>query len=469
MDRTTDLSSRFDQLAELREYWQQRADYYYHLQHCYFRFLVPEGVRVLEVGSGLGDLLAALKPSYGVGIDVSQAMVERAKERHPELHFHCMDAMAIELKEHFDVIVITDVIGHFDDIQWLFEQLRDCCDERTRIVIGYYNFVWEPILGIAERLGFKMAQKNQNWLSLGDLQNLLHLAGFETVKTERRVLLPKRVPLLSDFLNSFIAPLPGIRLFCLNHYLVARPIRTAPQEYSVTIVIPCRNERGHIDDAIARLPLFGLDQEIIFVDGHSTDGTPDAIRAVIAANPDKDISLMIQDGTGKGDAVRKGFAAAKGDMLMILDADLTMPPEDLPKFYRALADGKGEFINGCRLIYPMEREAMRFLNMLGNKFFALAFSWLLNQPIKDTLCGTKVLLRSDYQRVVEGRSYFGEFDPFGDFDLLFGASKLNLKMVEMPIRYRERQYGETNISRFRHGWLLLKMTVYAFGKLKVIR
>jgi len=243
---------------------------------------------------------------------------------------------------------------------------------------------------------------------------------------------------------------------------------SGPTIFSTTIVIPCRNERGNIEAAVQRIPPFGGHQEIIFVDGHSTDGTIEEIQHVMAAYPDKDIRLLVQDGTGKGDAVRKGFAQATGDILMILDADLTMPPEDLPKFYDAIASGKGEFINGCRLVYPMESQAMRTLNLLGNKFFSMAFSWLLNQRIKDTLCGTKVLFRRDYERLVTNRHYFGDFDPFGDFDLLFGASKLNLHILEIPIRYQDRTYGSTNIQRFAHGWLLLKMTVYGFFRLKAV-
>ena len=176
----------------------------------------------------------------------------------------------------------------------------------------------------------------------------------------------------------------------------------------------------------------------------------------------------MQDGTGKGDAVTKGIFPRDRRLLMILDADLTMPPEDLPKFYDAIVSGKGEFINGSRLVYPMEQQAMTVLNLLGNKFFSMAFSWLLGERVKDTLCGTKVLFRKDYERIAASRAYFGDFDPFGDFDLLFGASKLNLKILEVPIRYQERTYGTTNINRFQHGWLLLKMTAYGFLRLKAI-
>lgn len=463
------LRDRFDNLADQREYWQKKARYYYESPQPYFRFLIPEGLKVLEVGCGLGDLLDVVKPSRGVGIDLSQRMVDLAKARHPDLEFHCMDAHELDLDEKFDIIIIADTIGHFHDVQQVLTRLKDCCHPHARLIINYYNFLWEPVLTLAEKLGLKMPQQAQNWLTPGDIDNLLYLSGFETVKVERRMLLPKRIPLVTTLCNGILANLPGLNRLCLCLYIVARPIpQPSRKKPSVSIVIACRNEKGHIEDGIRRLPQFGSPQEIIFVDGHSTDGTQEEIKRVMKLFPERDICLLVQDGKGKGDAVRKGFATAKGDILMILDADLTVPPEDLPKFYEAIASGKGEFINGCRLVYPMEKQAMRFLNMLGNKFFAMAFSWLLNQRIKDTLCGTKVLFKNDYERIVSGRKYFGDFDPFGDFDLLFGASKLSLKIIELPIRYRERTYGVTNISRFRHGWILLKMTVYAFFKLKAI-
>ena len=234
-----------------------------------------------------------------------------------------------------------------------------------------------------------------------------------------------------------------------------------------SVVVPCRNERGNIEGAVLRTPVLAKWQEIIFVEGNSTDGTYEECERVRAAYPDHNIQVMRQSGKGKGDAVRKGFAAARGDILVILDADLTVPPESLPKFVTALTQGKGEFINGSRLVYPFESGAMRFLNTLANRSFAAIFSWLLNQRFTDTLCGTKVLRKSHYDKIVANRGYFGDFDPFGDFDLIFGAAKLNLKIIEVPIRYADRRYGETNISRFRHGWLLLRMVAFAFRKMKI--
>lgn len=463
------IGQRFDQLARQRAGWQEKASYYYEDQRRYLQFLVPPGLSILEIGCGLGDQLAALKPSRGVGIDLSEGMIAEASRRHPEVEFRVGGLEALRQDETFDVILLVDVVGHLLDVEATLRTLRQVCTPKTRMVVAYYNFLWEPILRLAERLGLKMPQQQQNWLSPSDIRNLLRLADYEVVKAENRLLFPKGFPLLAALLNRYVAFLPGLNRLCLTQYVVARTRGEQGQkDYSVSVVIPCRNEKGNIQAAITRLPSFGLRQEIIFVDGHSTDGTVEEIHRVIAQYPQYDIQLLIQDGKGKGDAVRKGFGRATGDILMILDADLTMPPEDLPKFYDAIAGGKGELINGSRLVYPMEQEAMRLLNLLGNKFFSMAFSWLLGERIKDTLCGTKVLFRKDYERIAANRAYFGDFDPFGDFDLLFGASKLNLKIVEVPIRYQERTYGTTNISRFQHGWLLLKMTVHGFFRLKAV-
>jgi glycosyltransferase involved in cell wall biosynthesis len=237
---------------------------------------------------------------------------------------------------------------------------------------------------------------------------------------------------------------------------------------STSVVIPCRNEAGHIAPLVERLPDLGPGSEFLFVEGNSKDDTEQAIRDAIARNPQRPLRLLKQTGHGKGDAVRLGFDQAKGDVLVILDSDMGVSPEDVPKFVSALARGKGEMINGSRMVYPIEGQAMRFLNLVANKIFAVLFSWILEQQVRDTLCGTKALYREDYLRIAANRSYFGEFDPFGDFDLLFGAARLNFKIVDVAVRYHERQYGETNISRFRHGLLLARMSLFAARKLKFV-
>ena len=299
--------------------------------------------------------------------------------------------------------------------------------------------------------------------------NLLRLADWEPISIQHRILFPFYLGGLGQVINRALTPI--LPLFCLSVFVVARPLRTVEQQarhLSVSVIIPARNEAGNIAAAVERIPKMGTGTELIFVEGHSRDDTWSQIQRVAAEHPHLSIKILRQTGKGKGDAVRAGFAAATGDILMILDADLTMPPEELPKFYEVIASGKAEFANGVRLVYPMDEKAMQFLNLCANKTFGLIFTWLLGQPVKDTLCGTKALSRAHYEKIAANRAYFGEFDPFGDFDLLFGAAKLNLKIADIPIRYRQRTYGETNIQRWRHGWLLLRMVIFAARKLKFV-
>ncbi len=466
------LLATAERVAGQADKWRRRNRYFHEEDARYMRFLVPPGLRVLELGCGTGSLLDRLRPSEGVGVDFSPAMIEIARTRHPHLDFRVGDV------EHpidrldgppFDAIILSDTIGTLEDIQNTFAQLHHLCSPDTRIIVAYHSGLWYPVLRLAELCGLKMPALSENSLSTDDISAILALAGFEEVKREWRQLLPKRWLGLGPLVNRFVATLPLVRRLCLRNYMVLRSVRAiAPSRPSATIVIPCRNERGNIEPAVRRIPNFAADQEIIFVEGHSKDGTLDEIYRIMARYPDLDIKATVQDGRGKGDAVRKGFELARGDVLIILDADLTVPPEELPKFYELIASGRGEFVNGSRLVYPMEDQAMRFLNLTANRLFAYAFSYLLNQRLTDTLCGTKVLSKRHYQRIAEERAYFGDFDPFGDFDLIFGATKSNLKFVEVPIRYMARTFGETQISRFRHGWLLLRMVVFAWWKLKAI-
>lgn len=468
-----------DRIAPERDAWRQKNAYYHRTIEELVGFIVPPGSRVLEVGCATGDLLAALQPSVGVGVDLSPKMVEIARARHQHhqgLDFHVGDAETMDVPalagQTFDYIVLSDVVGLLSDVWAAFRALRRFASPRTRLVVTYYNFVWEPVLRLGARLGLKMPVEQQNWLGMDDLRNLLSLNHWEVVREGTANLVPVRLPVVAPVANRWLSQAPGLKHLALTQFFVCRLAGgggpTPARDYSCTVVVPCRNERGNVDDIVARTPRMGRGTELIFVDGNSNDGTVTAIERHLAAPPEEiPIRLVHQgDGRGKGDAVRKGFAAASGDVLFILDADLTVPPEDLPKFYAAVAEGRGEFVNGTRLVYPMEGQAMRFLNLLGNKFFSVTLSHILEQRLKDTLCGTKVLLRRDYERVAANRAFFGDFDPFGDFDLLFGAAKQNLKIVEMPIRYRDRTYGETKIDRFRHGAILARMTLFAWKKFR---
>ncbi len=463
----------YDGLAATRDRWIHKNAYYYEEDRRYMRFLVPPALRVLELGCGTGDLLAAVEPAHGVGVDVSAEMVRHARAKHPHLRFQVgdiEDGRTIgSLTGPFDVIILSDTIGVLEDCEAMLASLQPLCTRDTRVIVSYFSRMWAPVLKLVEAAGLKMPQPEQNWLATEDIESLLRLADFDIVKREWRILFPRRLFGIGRFVNRYIGHLPVLRRLCLRNYVVAKPQwNVALADPSVSVIVPCRNERGNIEEIVRRMPRFGRQQEIIFVEGHSRDGTFEEIQRVVQAHPEWDMKVFRQDGAGKGDAVRKGFEQARGEVLMILDADMTVAPESLPKFYAALVSGKGNFINGSRLVYPMEEQAMRFLNLVANHLFSAVFSWLLNQRITDTLCGTKVLTRWHYQRIAADRSYFGEFDPFGDFDLLFGAAKQNLKIVDVPVRYASRRYGETQISRFRHGWLLLRMVVFAFRKMKAL-
>jgi ubiquinone/menaquinone biosynthesis C-methylase UbiE len=471
----------FDAIALKLDWWAQRNRYYYRDLDRLHRFLIPAGSKVLEIGSGTGDALAKIDPDLGVGIDFSSVALDLAKTKYPHLHFYCVDAERLDLQAlteypllatKFDYIILSEVLGDLTNIQQVLTNLQQLCHPQTRIVINFHNFLWEPILNLAERIGQRRPQPPQSWLSMNDVVNLLNITGYQPVKIGRRCIVPKYIPIVSNFINRYLSPLPIINHLGLTNYIVSRQQvdrSTNCQDYAVSVIIPARNEAGNIAAAIERLPQLGKHTEVVFVEGHSQDDTWDKIQTLVQ-NYSGEFTLQAfqQTGKGKGDAVRLGFEKATGDILIILDADLTVQPEELVNFVSAIVSGRGEFINGSRLVYPYSQAAMPWLNTLANKFFALVFSFLLGQNIKDTLCGTKVLWRDDYLRIVANRSYFGDFDPFGDFDLLFGAAKLNLHIVEVPVRYQPRTYGESNIAHVREGLVLLKMCLYAAQKIKFV-
>lgn len=440
------------------------------------RFLIPAGKRVLELGCGKGELLAALEPQQGIGIDFSPAMLEQARQLHPRCVFVERDVHELlsgplppELHEPPDVILLSDLVNDLWDVQETLSSIRRFCSPDTRIICNFHSHLWEAPAQWAQELGAMTPRLEQNWLTTDDMANLLHLAGFEIIRRFDDFLWPWQTPLIEPLCNRWLAKLPPFRWLTLTHFMVCRLLEPQRKpDCVVSVVIPARNEAGNIEAAVKRVPEMGAGTELIFVEGGSTDTTWAAVRQAVSQHPERRIKALQQTGKGKGDAVRLGFSQAEGEVLMILDADLTVPPESLPQFYEALMSGKAEFVNGVRLVYPQEKEAMRFFNLLGNKFFSWAFSWLLDRSVKDTLCGTKVLSRSHYQQLAANRSYFGDFDPFGDFDLLFGAAKMNLRIVDLPVRYRERTYGDTNIQRWRHGALLLRMVLFAASRLKFI-
>jgi Glycosyl transferase family 2 len=416
-----------------------------------------------------GDCVLEVKPipiSSGDRIERSFCLHAPGVSRSEVHDLGTLKGMAI------DYVVLNGNIHYERDVQEFFEFLRPVLQDSTRVIITLYSNLWKPLLRLATKLGLRSKTPHQNWIAVEDLQNLLLLSNYELVRLESKLLIPVYLPFLSDLINRFVAPLPFFRAFNLLNIGVARPLnRTAKPSpgASVSVIIPARNEAGNIEAAILRVPKMGPNDELIFIEGDSTDGTWERIVEMKQKYGEShNISAERQSARGKGDAVRKGFAMARNDIVMILDADLTTPPEELPRFYDAIISDKGEFINGSRLVYPMEKQAMRWLNMLANKFFALMFSFILGQRFKDTLCGTKALTRKNYLKLAAHRDFFGDFDPFGDFELIFGAARMALRIVEVPVHYRERTYGETKIQRWRHGAILLQMLAFAARRIKFI-
>ena len=472
------IIDHFDNLAKYRSSWIKKSYGFYSEDIRVMKEIIPQNSKILEIGCGTGHLIAALKPSYGVGIDISEKMIDEAKTDFKNIDFIHGDIenanIFQNIKSDFDYIIISDTIGYFIDIEKVLNKLHNICNSDTRIIIAYYSPFWEPILNLAAKLKYKMPELPKALLNEVDVSDLLESSKFETVKKQNKILIPFKLLGIGRLLNRYLACIPIISNMCLRNYVIARSIKKSKLDLpkSASVIIPCRNEKGNIRNALERLPLFTKDLEIIFIEGHSSDGTWEEVKKVIKdkhfINKGFKMTAFQQKGIGKADAVFTAFNKAKKDVLIILDGDLTVPPEDIPKFWNKISSGEAEYINGSRLIYPMENEAMRFLNYIANKLFSILFTWLLGQRYTDTLCGTKVIRKKHYLQAVKRNKEFGDFDPFGDFFIIFGASRLNLKMTEIPIRYRAREYGETQISRFSHGFLLIKMVIFAFFKLKAI-
>lgn len=448
------------------DYWFQRHHYYHSQLIAFYKSLVPAHSRVLHLQAKNGYVLEALNPKEGVGVESDPASLAIARKRYPHYQFYADIASVPTVS--FDYILLSLKTMETDDIHLLLKNLRRLCHDDTRIIVESYRSLWAPILSLTSKLGLRRPTTLKNWVSYKDLQGFFELTGFQAVTRGGTILMPLSIPLIAPLLNKVIAHMPLINKLCLHQWVIITPVkRERRAEHTVSVIITCRNEKGNIKAAIDRLPKLGKHTEIIFAEGHSTDGTRQEIERIMREYPLKDIRLYVQEGKGKGDAVRKGFEKAHGDILMILDGDLTTAPEELTKFYEAIIEGHADFVNGSRLVYGMESEAMGFASWLANNFFGMLVSWIIGQRISDTMCGTKVLWRKDYERIAANRAAVGLWDPFGDFDLLFGAAKLNLKIVDVPVHYKNRTYGTTNITRIKEVWFLLWMCVRAWWVLRV--
>jgi len=455
------LAAYFDNLADDWERYRGRNAYYHRTQRALFRTYVPEGLSVLEIGSATGDLLALVRPERGLGLDLSPRMVARARAKYPQLEFLEGDGVFFDTETRFDCILLNNLLEYLEDIQGLFQNCRRLLTPRGRILISTLNPLWNPILRAGARWGLSTPDTQRNYVTGQDAANLLRLSGFEVVRETRRTLLPKNVPLLAPLVNLIAAQTPLVRRLCMTEFLVARPAATHG-DYAVSVVVPCYNEAENIETCVRRVPRMGRHTEVIVVDDGSHDGTAQRVQQEL--NPDVEVRCVAyRPNRGKLHAVRTGFAAARGDILMILDADMTVPPEDLPYFYRPLSEGLADFINGTRLLYPMANGSMKLQNFLGNKLFGLLMTWLTGIRLSDTLCGTKAFFKEDYAHFLMG------YDPWGDFDLLFGAAQNTCRILEVPIHYQERRAGQSKMKALAHTWALLKACWHGFWRVKYPR
>lgn len=460
----------YDAVAVERNSWILKNRYYYDYLKKILGFLIEPQSTVLQLKCETGYYLDAVSARYGIGLDASREMVRIAKQTYPKLDFEVQDLENIHVRQKFDYVLLVNALGDILDLQRLFHKLESACDANTRIIIINYNPIWQPLINLANLLKLKIRQPTQNWLTAHDIENLLYLSGYEVVKQFNILLCPLKIPFFSFLLNNFLARLPLIEKLCLDHVFVARrtnePAKNENNQ-SVSVVVPCKNEKGNIEQIVQRMPVMGKWTEIIFCDDKSEDGTSEEILRMQREYPHKGIRLVHGPGICKSKNVWAGFEAAGGDILMIFDADLTVIPEELPYFYRALVARKAEFINGSRLVYALEEGAMPLSKMFGNKFLSTLFSYILDQKIKDTLCGTKVLWRRDFERLKKYIGTWGAEDQWGDYDLLFGATKLNLKILDLPVHYFERTYGATKMNNiFSSGARMLRISLTALKKLK---
>lgn len=414
----------------------------------------------MEVGCGTGEILDATNPSYGVGVDLSPEMIKIAAQKFPRYKFVCSPVEDYHFEEKFDFIVLVDVLDHVYDIMSVFKNLYRFCHPTTKIVLTTINPWWDPFFKLLERIGAKMPEGPHNFIEERNIQKALELLNFSINYSGFLLLLPIYIPLISYLANTLGVRTLGLRKFAVVQYMTIHPIseNTTDLGLGCSVIIPCHNEEGNIEEAVRRIPKMGKMTEVIVVNDGSTDRTSEVVRNLQREFP----QLRLIDYTpnrGKGKAVAEGFRAAAQEVIMILDADLSVAPEELPRFFDPLNKGLCQFVNGSRMVYPMEKQAMRTLNLFGNKIFGLIMSFIAGQNLTDTLCGTKALYKSDFQHIQMG------LDRWGDFDLLFGAARLGNKIMEVPVHYQERRSGESKMKTFRHGFHLLLACFRGFRQL----
>ena len=454
------IRAHLDGIAKDYNSWQRKNAYYYRTIASLVARVVRPGSSVLVVGCKTGDLLASSRPGQGVGIDISPLMIKLAREKYPRHTFFESSIEEFSYQGVFDYVIMADMVDHVYDVVSLFEGAYRFCHPGTKIIITTINPWWEPVLSLAERMGAKMPEGPHNFIEKRNLAKMIEFLDYAISYSGYLLLMPKYIPLVSFLVNAIGTRIWGLNKLSFVQYMVLHPLPADANDlgYGCSVIIPCFNESANIEEAVSAVPAMGKATEIIVVNDGSEDRTAEVARVLMARY--RNLKLIdYQPNKGKGYAVQQGFQAASQEVLMILDADRSVLPGELPRFFAVLNKKKGDFVNGTRMVYPMEYEAMRFFNLLGNKIFGLIMTFIVGQHLTDTLCGTKALLRKDFVRMRMG------LDRWGDFDLLFGAARLGLKIVEMPVHYKARKAGASKMNAIRHGFHLLRACFRGFKEL----
>lgn len=457
-----EIRAHFDRIAPDYPALKKRNRYYHAFLARWCRAMVPAGSKVLDVGCGRGDVLAATSPREGLGVDLSPAMIAGARADHPELAFTAEGIEAFQGDGTFDAALCVNTLEYTWDVGAVLNAVHAALRDNGRILITAANPVWSPLFKIASAFGLRIPDCRRLFITSRDLMNLLELHGFEVVYEQMHLAIPKWIPVVSSVINFVVSRIPGVRLLSSTQLVVARKLPPRRREYSVSVIIPCHNERENVAACARSVRRLGAGTEVIFVDDGSSDGTAEAVRAAAGVAGDVPVRLVsYSPRRGKGQAVVAGIASATGDICVIVDADLSTHPDELEPLYEAFATGRAEFVNGTRFVYPMEGRAMRWANYMGNRAFTILVSTIMERRVSDTLCGTKAFFRRDYAHFTMGR------DPWGDYDLLFGAAQMRLVLRELPVHYRERAAGQSKMKALRHTLNLLKMCAVGFRQIKI--
>jgi hypothetical protein len=446
----TDVIRLYESLADDWDLWERRNAFYRSALRAHFAGIIPAGAAVLELAAGMGQLLHELAPRAGVGVNYAERLNAEARKRHPELTFVLGQVDRLEVPAGFvpEYVVLNHMIDFVHDLWDSLHAIAGKIEGNALVAVTTSNPLWAPILRLASALRLRTPHAARNFVTARDVRSVLELLGFDVVEEGWLVPMPLGVPGLARLVNLVVPEIPILRAACSVQSLTAR--RRLPRAgLTCTVIIPCHNEEGNLEATAARVPAMGARTEILVVDDGSTDGTRAAAERARARDPRVRI-LAFDKNRGKAGAVFAAIEAATGDVAIILDADATVPPEVLPKFFEALATGHADFVNGTRLVYPVPGKAMKIANFLGNKMFCFIASWVLRQRVSDTLCGTKAFLRSDFLRMPRL-----SVDRWGDFTLLFGAARLRLRIREIPVHYEERTAGRSKMRAFVEVWRFL--------------